>query len=171
MQMKGEDGLTATVGTETKTLGGGPEFYKTTFATDAEDTAFVIAFNRGPDDVDAPNSTVSLPAPFMIAGVAGEISRAAGFTATWTAATAGDAMRWSIDGDCMFETNKSLTSDTGTVTVVLADFNMHSGDEQTSCAANFCVARNRKGTLDPAYGEGGVIDAEQQRCAAFTSAP
>jgi hypothetical protein len=173
MNLDGADELIATVGDESKAMSGGPNYYKTTFATDAADTAFVIAFNRGPDDIQAPNSTVSLPAPFTIAGIAtgDSISRAAGLTATWTAATDGDSMRWSLDGDCLFATNRSLTGDTGTVTVATADFSVHSGDEQTSCPANFCVARTRSGTVDPNFGEGGVIDAEQQRCVAFTSAP
>lgn len=168
--MKGEDKLTSTVNTSTKTLSKSGDFYKTTFAVDAADTAFQISFMRATGDVSAPNSTVSLAAPFTIAGIAAgaSISRAAGFTATWDPST--DPMNWTLDGDCLFHTNKSM-SDTGTVTVATADFDVHSGEEQNSCNATFCVERTRSGTLDPNIGEGGVIDSAQQRCVAFTSAP
>lgn len=172
LEMKGPDSLSATVGTSTKTLSKSGNFYKTTFPVDAADTSFVVAFNRGPDDESAPNSTVTLPAPFTIAGIAtgASISRAAGFTATWQAETPADPMRWTLDGDCMFSANKSI-SDTGTVTIVAADFSMHSGEEQTTCAATFCVDRTRTGTIDSAFGEGGSIDSSQHRCVAFSSTP
>jgi hypothetical protein len=169
--MKNGDSLTAAVDPDTKTLSKSGDFYKTTFPVEAADTAFVIAFNR-PNDTPAPNSTVSLPAPFDIGGIAAgdTVSRGTGFTATWTANLDGDQMHWTLDGDCFFRKDHAF-ADTGSAVFALADFQMHSGDETTTCPANLCVDRTRNGVLDPAYGEGGVIDSAQHRCVAFNSAP
>ena len=170
--MKNGDNLTAAVGTDTKTLSKSGNFYKTTFPVEAADTAFVVAFNRPPEDTSAPNSTMTLPAPFTIAGIAAGdvVSRATGFAATWTANADGDAMHWTLDGDCFFRKDHDM-ADTGGATIGLADFDVHQGDEATTCNANFCVDRTRNGVLDPAFGEGGVIDSAQHRCVAFSSAP
>lgn len=170
--MKNADKLTATDGTDTKTLSRSGDYYQTTFGVDAGDTLFTIAFMRGPNDTNAPDSNVTLPPPFTLAGIAAgqTVSRQAGFTAAWDPSAAGDRMRSSLDGDCLFRTDKSF-ADTGTVTISGTDFNVQSGQEQATCQVTFCVERFRNGTLDPAYGDGGVIDATQQRCVAVNAGP
>jgi hypothetical protein len=49
------------------------------------------------------------------------------------------------------------------------------GDEAapapTSCEATVKITRSRKGSIDPAYGEGGLIEAVRNEQHAFTSAP
>jgi hypothetical protein len=173
LDLKAEDKLTATVATTTKTLSQNRNVYETTFDGQAEGTVFVVAFTRGADDKSAPNSTMTLPAPFTVGGItAGQtVSRQTGFTATWTLST--DAMQWTIDSPasgCLFLASKPI-SDTGQTVITAADFSVHSGEEQATCNATFCLERTRKGALDPAYGEGGVINATQKRCVAFNSAP
>src|SRR5688572_15712553 len=64
LDLKGDDELKATVDGETKTLDGSGNTYQTTFGTDAEGTEFTVAFLRGDQDDDAPESTVTMPAPF-----------------------------------------------------------------------------------------------------------
>ena len=175
LDVKGTDSLTANDGTTTKTLTQSGNVYTATFDGDAADKKFTVIFNR-PDDKSAPNSWVTLPAPFAIAGVAAgaTVSRAAGFTATWAASTAStDRMQWTIDSDaggCLFANSKSI-SDAGQTVITASDFSVHSGEEQATCNANFCLDRTRDGALDPAYGEGGKINATQKRCVAFMSAP
>jgi hypothetical protein len=172
LKIKGEDELVATGDGVAKTMSLSGFLYKASFDVEAEDTEFVVAFMRGPDDDDAPNSNATLPAPFVLAGVesGAQVARAAGFQLTWTAATVGDGMSWQLDGDCLFPQTGSM-SDTGQLRVDPSDFKVHSGEEQNTCNASICVSRSRNGQLDPAYGEGGVIKAAQRRCIAFVSTP
>jgi hypothetical protein len=171
LDLKGDDELVATAAGTSKKLSQSGNSYKTTLPVEAADTEIVIAFNRGDEDTDAPNSSVLLPAPFVLAGVSSgaTVSRADGFTVTWEASTANDPMRWTLDGDCMFATSKSI-SDAGQVAIVTKDFNLHNDKEQETCTATFCVERSRTGAVDAAY-EDGMINAVQSRCVSFSSAP
>jgi hypothetical protein len=170
LDVKGTDSLTATDGTTTKTLSQSGNVYTATFDVEAAGTQFTVNFNR-PDDKSAPNSSVTLPAPFAVAGLVANstVSRAQGFTATWTAST--DPMRWTLDGDCIFPDSDSMSADAGQIAITPSNFDVTSGNEQTTCPAKFCLERTRTGTIDPAFGEGGVITATQQRCVNFSSAP
>jgi hypothetical protein len=168
LDLKAADKLSATVGTTTKTLSQSGNVYKTTFDGDAADSKVTVAFTRGVEDTSAPNSSVTLPAPFTVAGIAGTVSRQVGFTATWAQST--DPMRWTLDGDCLFIKTDSI-SDAGQTVIGTSDFSVQSGKEQETCNATFCLERTRQGTIDPAFGEGGVISAVQRRCVAFLSAP
>jgi hypothetical protein len=62
-------------------------------------------------------------------------------------------------------------ADAGKTVLSASQFVPQAGEEQSTCNASFCLERERPGSLDPAYGEGGVIKATQRRCAAFLSAP
>ena len=170
LEIKGADKLTATVGAVTKVLSKSGNIYVTTFDGDAADTPFILAFTRGPDDTSAPNSTVTLPEPFIIAGIAQTVLRQVGFTATWQAGTKGEPMVWVLRGDCLVAQAGSI-SDAGQMVVAASKLIAQVGQEQATCNASFCLERDRSGILDPAYGEGGVISAAQSRCAAFLSAP
>ena len=170
LAIKGTDKLTATSGAVTKVLGKSDNVYVTTFDGDAADTPFTVAFTRGPDDISAPNSSVTLPEPFTIAGIAQTVSRQVGFTATWQAGTKGEPMIWVLKGDCLVAQAGSF-SDAGQTVVSPSQLVPQVGQEAATCNASFCLERDRSGTLDPAFGEGGVITAAQNRCAAFLSAP
>ena len=170
LALKGVDKLTATVGTVTKALSKSGDVYVTTFPGDAADTQFVMAFTRGPDDISAPNSSVTLPEPFTISGIAQTISRQVGFTATWQAGTKGEPMIWVLRGDCLIAQGGSI-SDAGRTIIPPSQFIAIVGQEQTTCNASFCLEHDRKGTVDPAFGEGGTIESLQSRCVAFLSAP
>ncbi len=168
LDLKAGDQLTATVGTTTKTLGQSGYVYKTTFDAEAADTKFVVAFTRA-NDTSAPNSSVTLPAPFTVAGIGATVSRAEGLTATW--AKSSDPMSWRLDGDCLFLKSGSMAADAGAVTLAPTDFSPLSGKETATCPAKLCLDRTRSGAVDPAYGEGGTATAVQSRCVSFSSAP
>ena len=168
--MKGADRLTATVGTATKVLSKSGNIYTTTFDGEAAETQFSMAFTRGPDDTSAPNSSVTLPEPFTISGIAQTVSRQVGFTATWQAGTKGELMVWVLRGDCLVAQAGSM-ADAGQTVISASQLIPVVGQEEATCNASFCLERDRPGTLDPAFGEGGVIRAGQSRCAAFLSAP
>ena len=170
LAMKGADKLTATVGAVTKVLGKSGNVYVTSFDGEAADTQFILAFTRGPDDTSAPNSSVTLPEPFVISGIAQTISRQVGFTATWQAGTKGEPMSWLLRGDCLVARAGSF-ADAGQTVISASHFVPAVGQEEATCNASFCLERDRPGTLDPAFGEGGVIRAGQSRCAAFLSTP
>jgi hypothetical protein len=170
LEMKGADKLTATVGAVTKVLGKSGNVYVTTFDGDAAETQFIFAFTRGPDDTSAPSSSVTLPEPFIISGIAQTVSRQFGFTATWQAGTKGEPMGWVLRGDCLV-TQVGSMADAGQTVISPSQLIPVVGQDQATCNASFCLERDRRGTLDPAFGEGGVISAGQSRCAAFLSAP
>jgi hypothetical protein len=170
LAMKGADKLTATSGAVTKVLGKSGNVYVTSFDGDAADTQFVFAFIRGPDDTSAPNSSVTLPEPFTISGIAKTVSRQSGFTATWQAGSKGEPMTWVLRGDCLVAQAGSM-ADAGQTVISASQLIPVVGQEEATCNASFCLERDRPGTLDPAFGEGGVIRAGQSRCAAFLSAP
>jgi hypothetical protein len=79
-------------------------------------------------------------------------------------------MVWVLRGDCLVAQAGSM-ADAGETVIPANKFVTQVGQEQATCNASFCLERERPGTLDPAFGEGGVITAAQSRCAAFLSAP
>jgi hypothetical protein len=168
--------------------------YKASLAIEAGE--IVVAFNRGLDDTSAPNSRVTLPDPFTIAGLAPgqEVSRAQGVTMTWAASPAGGNMRWERSG-CLRGAGTipdagSLTLDPASLALPIVDagapvtrpldagaldaatFDAGAPDAgPTSCAAQVCLERDRSGMVDPAFGEGGSFSATQRRCVAFNLIP
>lgn len=185
VNLTGQDKLICSVGDAlSKTLAKSGDYYKGTFAADAGGTQFKFAFSRGDADEAAPNSVVTLPDAFTIGGVTDgqQVSRAAALTITWEpSTTAGDAMTWTLSGDCLFDSHASVQTD-GTLTLQGEDFDAtpsadeaaKSGDaEKANCTAKLCLERLRKGTLDPAFAEeeGGKIFAVQKRCVQFVSTP
>src|SRR5262245_21418092 len=76
LELEGDDTLEATVDGETKTLDGSGDSYSATFNTAEEGAEFTIAFLRGDEDDSAPESVVTMPAPFDMALGATAASRA-----------------------------------------------------------------------------------------------
>lgn len=171
--------------------------YKASLAVEAGD--IVVAFNRGPEDTSAPNSHVTLPAPFTIAGLAPgqEVSRAVGVTLTWVPSPTGGNMRWErsgcLSGAATIPDAGSLTLDPASLVLPIVDAGAPSktpldaspldsaaldagaGNSldagPTSCAAQVCLERSGSGMVDPAFGEGGSFSATQRRCVAFNLVP
>jgi hypothetical protein len=182
LELTGKDELTCTVGEDEKKLSQSGDSYKATFGTDAGGTEFVVAFDRGDEDENAPDSHVTLPDPFSIEGVESttEISRADDdLTVTWEDSEADDRHSWTLGGDCLFETDGGVDKD-GTLTLSGDDFNAtpsaeseDATDDEKQCKATLCIERKRAGGLDPAFKseEGGEIRAIQKRCTSFVSVP
>jgi len=144
-----------------------------TFQADAEDDEFIVDFVR---DVDpgAPDSVVTLPAPFEIDPTATSASRADDLTLTWSPASP-DPMRWSASGNCIDTASGSIDTDTGGMAMTAGTLVKRTPAQgevvPDSCQVTVTVSRSRLGDLDPHYGEGGTIVGEQTRSFSFTSTP
>jgi hypothetical protein len=175
--LTGDDKLVCSADDTQKTLSKNGDVYKATFTGDAGGTEFTFALKRSSDNEDAPDSVVTLPDPFTIVGPeTDEVSRTNGeLTVTWEVSTTkNDPMTWTIEGDCLFDTDGNVPND-GTLTLSGDAFDSTAtkqSDEKT-CDAKLCLERKRKGVLDPAFAdeEGGKIYAYQRRCIDFVSAP
>ncbi len=141
-------------------------WYEKSFAVDAADTPFTIAFTRTVDQ-GAPNSSLTLPAPFEISAPAEDahFSRMSDdIVVSWDPAGSTDSMRLSLDGNCIRILQKDLSGDDGQYTIAHDDIELSSdADEGTSCTLTLTLQRRRVGQLDPGYGEGGQITGMQTR--------
>lgn len=146
--------------------------YWADFDVDAEDSEFVISFERTIDD-GAPDSNMTLPAPFDITGPDADAnhSRAADLTVGWEPSGSADPMAWEIVGECFHAASGTLSGDSGSVVVPAGSLQPFDGEDATSCEATLTVSRARAGNLDPGYGEGGKITGRQVRQIKFRSDP
>jgi hypothetical protein len=179
LNLVGDDRLRALADSENKMLTHlqllNMHWYETSFDTDAEDTEFLVAFERTVDQ-GAPNSVVTLPAPFEITEpVGGEtFSRDVDdIVVGWAPAGSVDEMTLSITGSCIDSYYATIPSDTGTITIGAGEIEPSDPDAPIpeSCAMSIAIERRREGDIDPHYGEGGFIDASQRRSVSVTSAP
>lgn len=188
VELTGEDKLTCTATApeadpNAKTLAKDGNAYQATFSGEAGDTEFLFALSRGDEDEGAPNSSVTMPDPFAIAGVTATeaVSRATALTVTWDASATKDSTKWTLNGSCLFETHGSVADD-GSLTLEGDDYNptpsaedavKDEKDDSENCTATLCIEKKRKGSLDPAFAEeeGGEIYAVQRRCVKFVSTP
>lgn len=175
---KGEDTLSAEAGDETVTLDkfevglGDGVMYEATLSEEAEDAQFTFSFNRGPDDDDAPNSFVTLPPAFELEGLEtnGEVSRSSSLNLTWEGSSS-DTVRYHVEGDCLFTTiEREAGKNVGSVTIPPGDMDATSSKETETCGAKLYVELVRKGTLDPAFGDGSV-EGIRRRWISFVSVP
>jgi hypothetical protein len=171
LDLKGDDELTATVDDETKTLDGSGNTYQATFDTDAEGTEFTIAFLRGDEDDDAPESTVTMPAPFdLMLDVTTAGRGADDVEVTWAPPVSGGQAPWKLSGECIKLDTGSIPDD-GAHTIEAGAIETFESDMDESCTATFEMTRSRNGTVDPAFTEGGRAVARHVRSQAFTSTP
>jgi len=171
LELRGEDTLETTVGEETKTLDGtSSDTYRASFDVDAEDTEFVIAFLRGDEDENAPASRVTMPAPFELAVEVTEASRTADdIEFTWDPPASGN-VTWEADGDCIFG-EEDDTPDDGAATIAAGTLEALSSKQDETCTVDLQLTRSRRGTIDPAFTEGGRIVARHVRRDSFSSTP
>jgi len=143
-----------------------------TFSGDAKDERFEVEFRRRVDP-GAPSSVVTLPAPFTIGTVPASASRAAAFGVNWTGdGGTTDKMRWSMDGSCIQTASGTITGDPGSVTMPAGTIQKAPGTNVAdSCQVRLTVVRERSGSVDPAFGEGGTATGTQTRSVLFTSTP
>ena len=151
----------------------GATSYSTVFGYDDPGTTFHVGLNRSVD-TGAPDSSMTLPDPFEITSPAGgDLSRAGDLTIEWDPADSGDQMSWTIDGPCLQRTGGNIDGDPGSATVSGGTVTV--GDaydpDTATCEGTLEVWRTRPGDLDPGYGQGGTIDANQVRRLTFNSVP
>jgi hypothetical protein len=178
IDMSGDDKLEATSGEENKELAKDNEVgnivrYKASFDGDEEDKDFKVAFIRTVDD-GAPESTVTLPAPFGITSPDADTSFSRendDLVIEWENAGTEDAMHISANGDCVKLYTKAIDGDPGTHTIEKTVIDPKDEQETVNCPVTVTITRTRGGTLDTAYGEGGVISGQVVRTLELLSTP
>ena len=127
----------------------------------SEDDMFTFALDR-PNGTSAPDSTVSLPAPFTMIATA-SLSRATEpLVVSWGPAGAPDPVRLNLHSACLTDPAIELYDDPGTYTFTPGSYAMHDDVADQACDVTVEVHRVRDGTLDAAFGSGAAY-AEQVR--------
>lgn len=156
--------------------------YTTTFPFDDEGTEFRVEFDRS-EGTSAPNSVVTLPAPFTITSTPGATyAKNAIVSVTWEPAYTTDNMLvdyWitcpDSNGDSYLATYTVGATDNGqrdiNVSEILNKASPGIKDSSKGCRLEITVIRRRFGELDPHYGEGGSIAAVQKRKISVNIAP
>jgi hypothetical protein len=171
------DTLVATVGVQSKTMARrtlfGATWYEVTSSGDSAELPVKIALDR-PADVSAPSSSVTLPAPFSITAPAAmtAFSRAnqGEVNVAWDAPTRGDAVDVEASGSCI-ETVSAFRTGAGAADANVPRLRARSGSEAATCEVQVTVTKTRDGSVDPAYGKGGVFHARVIRKLTVVSTP
>jgi len=186
LDLSSGDSLTARQGESIKTLARqsnvlGEVWYEESFAIDAENTPFLISLTRASTDPsacgtghDAPNSNVSLPAPFTLSAPTADasFSRAADdIPVAWAESGKPDPMTVHFSGGCIVGRSIAVSGDPGTATIPHSMIEPIRDHETESCRVTITVERRRAGALDPNYGEGGTISAAHVRSIDVLSTP
>jgi hypothetical protein len=171
LDLTGPDTLEVTVDGDTKTLDGTDNHrYVASFDVDAGGTEFSFAFLRGEADDSAPVSVVELPEPFAMQVTTSEVERTVDDVAfTWDPPGDGD-IGVHVDGACLFF-ESAETPDDGSGSVTAEDLEPPGEDDGEECTGTVQLTRTERGTLDPAFSEGGAIRAHQVRSDTFKSVP
>ncbi len=151
--------------------------YETTFDVNAGGSDVFIAFERS-NDVDAPNSWISVPASFNLDAPDANHVFTSGedISISWTPAVSDKEIEILIFGSCTSNaTNEQLSfrwditiADVGIYTVPVDSVLNAQGrqvqfDTDINCPATLILERQNFGTVDPNFGQGGVISATQSR--------
>lgn len=176
VRLTGDDALTASADGETRMLtaqgSGAIVHYATDLAANTEDTEVVFRFERTIDD-GAPDSRCNVPAAFSITAPSdGDVVSRAGddLVITWTPSNQDDTLRLEVDGDCIEDITVTLDDDTGSHTIPAGTIESLR-DPPEACQTEVRLSRERSGTLDPAFGEGGSVICSQHRVTTFRSDP
>lgn len=176
------DVLVATVAGQSQNMArtdflGGISYQSSFSGHDADGTMYTIALNRS-TDVSAPSSTCVLPKPFTITAPTSSstFSRAnSDIVVTYDTTGTQDQMTWSAGGDCIKgSVGGTVSNDSGTFTIAKGTLVPTDTDASTAamtCQAHISLTRSRVGQLDPHFGSGGKITAEQDRSVTFNSTP
>lgn len=178
VELEGNDVLTATANGETKTMedeylvDADQNFhrYVASFDTEAADTSFVVSFAREIDD-GAPQSTITLPAPFEVDEPASSFQRSTAATIAWSPSGTSDHMRLTASGTCIYSYSIDISGDPGTYTLEGGTLEAVDDDEQQSCKVTYTLDRWREGSVDPGFGEGGTALGHQLRSVVVETLP
>jgi hypothetical protein len=168
------DTLFAEFGTEQQAMAlnelGNIVSYSASFGDDTEGDQFTVDFSRASGDVSAPSSVATLPTEFTLDAPPTSASRATDLVVTWTSADDPNPMQWNASGGCIDSASGAITVGASTLTISANTLIQAGSAAPTSCTVTVTIQRNEMGTLDPAFGGGGVVGI-QQRSFELTSNP
>jgi hypothetical protein len=184
LTLTGQDRLTAYVGSDVYPMLGHAgifQSYSAIIPYPATDTELRVAFERGPDDISAPGSTVIVPALFALAPPAkAQYSRAVdAFEIDWSPFDPTQLVSWLVSGACVQALSEASAVDAGRLTIPAGTLKKppdpgpdeeHHPIPPDQCTANAYVTKSRDGHVDPAL-SGGTFKASQERGVTFTSVP
>jgi len=184
LKLTGQDRLTVYVGSASYPMQGSSSLYESYSALipyPATDTELRVDFERGPDDVSAPGSTVIVPGLFALAApVKPQYSRANDtLEIDWSPYDTTQVVSWFVVGACvqMFSNNNVVDSGRATIPAgTLKKPPLPGPDEEhhpippDQCTADADVTKSRVGHIDPAF-SGGTFKASQTRRVSFASVP
>lgn len=174
LQLSAGDLLTATVGPTARAMTPrsalGVIWYEADFEGAPAGGAVKISLLRQRDS-SAPESVATLPQGFEFSGPTANttVPRTGGMTASWSNPGKDDPMRISARGSCIQPVDAALASDTGSHR--FDPFLPTSGNESLTCDLLITLVRTGEGTVDPAYGKGGVFTATASRTLTLSSTP
>jgi len=166
VKLGGGDTLYAAANGQRKQMGAGTFDYEATFGTGAAETPFTVSLDRPrPEQIDAPDSTGTLPAPFDLSDLGGaRISEAQNVVLTWSPSGTADQMVLNVQGSCVEDRTITLDGDPGTYAPPLEFETLRS-----SCLVTLTLHRERAGTVDPNLNPGSTFLLEQVRQTQFNS--
>ena len=161
VKLDGGDALFAEAAGQRQRMGAGSSDYETSFATAAAETSFQVIFDRPPaNDVDAPGSSGTLPAPFTLGGISGGVL-------TWSPSGTADTMSLSLEGSCFEDLGIAIPGDPGTYPMPA----LERDGLRSSCQATLELRRTRKGVVDANLDPDSSFTLEQLRSATFVAMP
>lgn len=151
--------------------------YYASYPFDDADTLFVVSFNRN-NGTSAPNSNVTLPDGFIITAPtsADILATSQNVDIAWTPMGTSIVPAVMVTVDCVLATGIRTTGsesiplsvDGGVASIpVSAAMPIGPFDANQLCEGTVYLSRGRYGTLDPNYGEGGTINAQQHKQGQF----
>jgi hypothetical protein len=184
LALTGPDHLTVYVGSAAYPMQGYRslyEYYSAIIPYPATDTELRVAFERGPDNVSAPGSSVIVPGLFAFAPLAkAQYSRANdALEIDWAPFDPTQLVSWFVDGACVQLFGEDGAVDAGQVAIPAGTLQKppppgpdeeHHPIPPDACTATADVIKSRDGQVDPAF-SGGTFKASQDRSITFTSVP
>lgn len=158
--------------------GLGVTYYEAEFYIDSAGSSFRIDLDcSATGNASAPNSTATLPEPFDLTTSPASLttfSRANDdWSLFWTTQIGSDPQGYEIEGDCVQSQSAGMVADYdafdfGPSYVSILPL---SGQENVTCDVTFRIYRTRAGSVDPAFGKGGVYEGTQVRELVIQSTP
>lgn len=180
VNLTGEDKLVATLGeTEQDMVEAGFTednwvWYQANFEASNTATAVNVAFKRAEGDESALENKVTLPAPFALTAPDANASfsrETDTITVTWDESGSDDTMILRAKGDCINTYEKALSGDPGTYAINAGDLKTNDADADKTCKVTLELVRRAAGSIDPAFGEGGLFYGRQLRTLEISSKP
>jgi hypothetical protein len=169
-EVTGADRLEATASKETIPLPFSRNVVQTPshhgiFSADTSGQTVEIRFLRSAN-TSALGTRVVMPPPLTVTGPAPGTELGPGpavLVLTW-APISTEPLQWSVDGRCIVDRRGDVPRDTGRLEIALAPGKTEDGGvTREPCDVHATLERTGRGTLDPAFGEGGTITAFQRR--------